>query len=166
MIELMSGRKKGESKEPKMLSLNIGENDPIGNQLVALEMDQVAKMKFRKAGESRKQSINRIFGDMVRIDTRNEVSAEKARRCMGIPKLPRKSLLPDVPEALVLDPSEEGGTGVEISMKNTAARKMSFSPSAIGYGRSRAIKRRRGQSCRTESLFNDEDDLDSALFHE
>lgn len=160
----MSKRKSAsEAWEPKMLSLNIGENDPVGNQLVAMEMDEVAKMKFKKPSESRKKSINRIFGDMVRIDTKNEVSAEKARKHMGIPKPPRKSMLPGAADALILEPVGESGETVQVSMRTTA-RKMSFSPCAIGYGRSRAIKRMRGKGCRSDCTDDHASELDDSLF--
>lgn len=119
----MSLRKKKHSREPaKMLSLNIGENDPVGNQLVSIEMDQVARMKFRKAKPSRKESIDRIFGDMVKVDASNEVAAEKARRLMGIPK-PRKSMLPPGRSPLAGDDPADRA-------HSHSSRKMSFSPGA------------------------------------
>ena len=119
----MSSRKRKQREPAKMLSLNIGENDPVGNQLVSIEMDQVARTKFRKAKPSRKESIDRIFGDMVKVDASNEVAAEKARQLMGLPK-PRKSMLPTGLSPLALSPNDEAPG------RHHASRKMSFSPGA------------------------------------
>jgi hypothetical protein len=125
----MFGKKKTPGKtpgSPKMLVLDIGENDPVGNKLVSIEMDEVAKMKFKSPKESRNQSINRIFGKMVKTDTDNDVIAAKARLFMS-PKATRKSILPYSPTALQLE-SDDGVPGVQISMKTFAQRKCSYTP--------------------------------------
>jgi hypothetical protein len=121
-------RKKKSHGSPKMLALDIGENDPIGNKLVSIEMDQVAKTRFKSPRESRKPSIERIFGKMVKVDTDNDVIAARVRSFLS-PKSSRKSFMPCSPTALTLE-SEEGAPGPQFSMKAYAQRKVSYTPKA------------------------------------
>jgi hypothetical protein len=112
-----------------MLALNIGENDPVANKLVSIEMGAVSKMKFKKAKQSRKDSIQRIFAKMVQVDADNEVAAAKAAKLTS-PKWTRRSMNIDGPGALVLDSSEQSPP-VVISMKSVTPRKASFTPGIL-----------------------------------
>jgi hypothetical protein len=123
---MMHRKAKKPAESPKMLALNIGENDPVGNKLVSLEMGKVATMKFKKPKEARKESIRRIFGKMVQVDADNDVAAAKAAELTSA-KSTRKSMAADSACGLELE-SSETGTPVLISMKSATPRKASFTP--------------------------------------
>jgi hypothetical protein len=125
---LMFTSPKKRAPSPKMLALNIGENDPVANQLVAIEMGEVAKMKFKKPKAERRDSIRRIFGKMVHVDADNQVAAAKAAKLLD-GRANRRSMLTNSPSALALD-SGENAPPLLISLKSVTPRKASFTPGA------------------------------------
>ena len=88
-----------------MLSLNIGENDPVGNLLVSIEMNKVSETQFNNKSltPSRKRSIDKIFGKMVKVDTDNAKN-EEAFKKLFTPKPIRKTLYIPKNEIDIYDP--------------------------------------------------------------
>jgi hypothetical protein len=119
-----SSRKRSGS--PKMFALNIGENDPVGNKLVSIEMEQVAKMKFKQPKPNRDKSIQRIFGNMVKVDTNNKVAEARILEFLP-PDVKHRLLLQTSPAVVEFESASKAAPPVTISMKS-AARKFSFTP--------------------------------------
>ncbi|OHT05606.1 hypothetical protein TRFO_26545 [Tritrichomonas foetus] len=82
------GQNKPEDKGVKLLKLEIGEQDPITNSLVSLEMQDTHRTGFRKS-KGRKKSCDKIFSK-IRSSYIDEVDKSKLRG------LPRRSLANDL----------------------------------------------------------------------
>lgn len=160
-------RSKKDPGSPKMLSLNIGENDPVGNRMVAMEMDEVARMKFKKTKDSRKRSIHKIFGDMVKIDTDNRVCDRKARMIMkNKAPAPRRSMMPKGAGGIVLDHGPAGEPAREITMKSVWPRKASLMPNVVDCAREFDITPRAILDDGTDSTICEDDVTASSLSDE